>query len=110
MYINSVIKAEVQCKAVDKHDLTALNRRLEFIPVIPLDQNISETFNRLFEKYLMAYRPSVPDMLIAATCLAYEIPLFTLNQDHFKFITEIKMIKHNIKPLSRIKGSWFKEK
>lgn len=109
-YINSIVKAEVQNKAIDKHDLQLINKRVEFFPVIPFDSEISDLFEKLFKKYVLGYRPSIPDLIIAATAISYDCQLFTLNQNHFLYIPGLRMINHEIKPLPRTKGSWFKEK
>lgn len=107
IYINPIIKAEIQFKAINKRDLLFINSRLEPFPVIPLDDDIADKFSRIYEKHLLSFRPSVPDMLIAATALSYDIPLFTLNLPHFAFISGLKLVKHTLKPLPRVKGSWF---
>src|SRR5688572_8476846 len=87
LYINSITKAEIQNKAINKKDLINITKRLKEFPLIVLDDDISELFNQLFEKYLLSHRPAVPDMLIAATALSYDIHLFTLNTGHFSFIS-----------------------
>ena len=107
IYINPIIKAEIQFKAVNKRDLAVVNSRIETYPVIPLDDDISEKFSELFERFTLSHRPGVADMLIASTAISYDIPLFTLNTGHFNFIRELKLVKHSIKPIPRAKGSWF---
>jgi tRNA(fMet)-specific endonuclease VapC len=107
IYINPIIKAEIQFKAINKRDLALVNSRIDAYPVIPLDDGISEKFSDLFEKYILSHRPGVADMLVASTAVSYDIPLFTLNTAHFNFIRELKLVKHTIKPLARTKGSWF---
>jgi tRNA(fMet)-specific endonuclease VapC len=92
IYINPVIKSEIQFKAINKRDLVVVNSRLEAYPVIPLYDDISHKFS---------------DMLVAAIAVSYDISLFTLNAPHFNFIRELKLVKHSIKPLPRTKGSWF---
>ena len=83
--------------------MSAINSKIEGYPIIPLDDDISE----LYEKYLLSHRPGIADMLIAATAVSYDIPLFTLNTAHFNFIHDLKLLKHSIKPLPQTKGSWF---
>ena len=107
IYINPAIKSEIQFKAINKRDLSIVNSRLDSFPVIPLDDDISEKFSSIFEKYVLSHRPGVADILVAATAVSYDIPLFTLNVAHFNFIRELKLVKHSIKPLPRTKGSWF---
>jgi len=69
VYINPVIKAEIQFKAVDKNDLKRVNARLDAFPVIPFDDDISDRFSNIFERYTLSHRPGVADMLIAATAV-----------------------------------------
>ena len=107
VYINPIIKAEIQFKAINKRDLSVINAKLEGYPIIPLDDDISEKFSEMYERYLLSRRPGIADMLIAATAVSYDIPLFTLSTAHFNFIRELKLLKHSIKPLPRTKGSWF---
>ncbi len=38
-------------------------------------------------------------MVVSATALHYNLPLLTINQKHFKLITNLKLVKHNVIPL-----------
>jgi predicted nucleic acid-binding protein len=44
IYINPIIRGEIQFKAINKRDLSVINSKLEGYPVIPLDDDISEKF------------------------------------------------------------------
>ena len=42
--------------------------------------------------YVLSHRMSVYDSIIAASCMVYDLPLWTLNKKDFKFL-EIKLIQ-----------------
>jgi tRNA(fMet)-specific endonuclease VapC len=107
IFITPIVKAEILSKAVDRRDYARLNKALEKFTSIPIDLPVSNTFEQLIEKYTLSHHSAVPDMLIAPTSAAYNVPLFTLNKKHFQYIKEIRLIQHNINPMPRIPGSWF---
>jgi len=41
--------------------------------------------------YSLSHNLNIPDGLIAATAIAYEIPLYTLNKKHFIYIKGLKL-------------------
>ena len=57
IYINPIVKAEIQFKAINKRDLAVIDSKLDLYPSIPLDDDISDKFSALFEKYLLSHRP-----------------------------------------------------
>ncbi|MFI5134902.1 MAG: type II toxin-antitoxin system VapC family toxin [Chitinophagales bacterium] len=97
--ITPITLAEIQLGEPDKISFQKTLKKLSPVPVIPLDAAISIRFTSLFEKYCLSHRPSIPDMLIAATAISYDIELFTLNTKDFRFIHGLKLMNHNIKPI-----------
>ena len=66
------------------------NVRLRY-PILPSNDRICEYFARI--RYQRRTRPiSVPDALIAATALAYDLPLVTHNADDFTGIDGLRLI------------------
>ena len=47
--------------------------------------------NIFIENYCLSQKLNLPDALIAATAIYYNIELFTLNIKDFKFIPDIKL-------------------
>lgn len=107
VYINPIIKAEVQSACVGKAELNKINNFLDSIPIFNLDIETSEIFSQLFEKYTLSHKCKVPDTLIAAMCIRYDMHLFTLNKKDFSYIEGLKLIPHQVLPLPRYSGSWF---
>lgn len=56
-----------------------------------VDQAVSEKFVTLMEAYTLSHNLSLPDALIAATAIVYELDLFTLNQKDFRYIPELTL-------------------
>lgn len=72
----------------DSNQLKDLRELIEgwFSEVVPLTPTASSTAVTLMEKYALAHRPDVPDVLIAATALDRREPLATGNPKHYRFI------------------------
>jgi len=98
LIITSVTRAEVQQGALDRSHLTKINRILNKFPTLDLDESMSRCFTKLFEQYLLSHRCSIPDMLNAAAAITYQLPFFTINLKDYKFIPELYLFPHNIKP------------
>ena len=43
------------------------------------------------QNFSLSHKPFIGDMLIAATALAHDYELFTLNKKDFRFIPELKL-------------------
>jgi tRNA(fMet)-specific endonuclease VapC len=99
LYASVITKAEMQRWAKNKEKLKSINKIIDKIPFIDIDLHISQRFSQLFEKHFLEYGNAIPDTIIAATAIEYDIELFTLNQRHYKFYSDLKLIKHNLKPL-----------
>jgi predicted nucleic acid-binding protein len=56
------------------------------------------------QKYHLSYSLSIPDALQAATALKYNCTFATCNQKHFKQISKLKLLEHNVVP----KAGFFK--
>lgn len=57
--------------------------------------HINETVSRLAEmfvqQYALGHAMKLPDALIAATSIAYQIPLLTGNDKHYRFIPQLDL-------------------
>ena len=98
--ISVITVAEIQQGAANKQELLKINRMLRQFIELPIEVGISNKFVDLFNRYVLSHDCGIPDMLVAATCLHYKLPLLTINQKHFKHIQGLQLVKHAIKPLS----------
>lgn len=88
--------------ATEKQSLRVLESILSDFPVIYSTKNSSEKAVELIRKYHLSHNLKLPDGSIAAICIVNKLPLLSLNVKDFKFIKELEMIPHNLKP----KSSW----
>ncbi|KAA8477486.1 hypothetical protein BDE36_3088 [Arcticibacter tournemirensis] len=91
-YISSITVAEFLAGAKNKNDFAVIAKQLDKYTHLPITAEISELFLELFRKYNLSHKPGIPDMLIAATALYYDLPLFTLNKKHFVYLDNIKLL------------------
>ena len=54
--------------------------------VIALDGDISRRADALINRYYLEYNLEIPDALIAATAIEYDLPLLSKNQRDFRFL------------------------
>lgn len=77
----------------DGDELRLLKKSLteHFAEIIPISEIVSASALGLMEKYALARRPDVGDILIAATALARSEVLMTANRKHFEFIPSLEL-------------------
>ncbi|MEO8150029.1 MAG: type II toxin-antitoxin system VapC family toxin [Bacteroidia bacterium] len=93
IYLCSVTVGELYFGALNKVEREKIKKRILLTTVIPLNEEISDIFEKLIYDYSLSHRLSVPDALIAATVLYYDFDLYTLNLKDFKFIPGLKLYK-----------------
>lgn len=91
--VSVIVEAELFYGAKDKRELNLIKRHLSLCYCYPIDERVSLLFSELMQQYALSHRASIPDMLIAATAIIYDVPLFTLNLKDFQFIPKIKLYK-----------------
>lgn len=91
-YISSITVAEFLIGARNKSDMVIIKKQLDKYIHLPITAEIDSIFIELVYKYSLSHKSEIPDMLIAATSLYYELTLFTLNKKHFQYIPNIKLL------------------
>jgi predicted nucleic acid-binding protein len=87
--ISVITKTELLYGAETTEELTTLEQSLAFCYCYPIDSRVSILFSEFMESYALSYRPTIPDMLVAATAIVHNVPLYTLNPENFEFIPKI---------------------
>ena len=91
--VSVITKAELFYGARDKQELIKIKRHLSLRHCYGLNDAISTLFIELMSRYSLSHKVSIPDMLIAATAISYELELYTLNSKDFKFIPELNLYR-----------------
>jgi len=89
--VSDITCAEMLYGARNKKELQLIAKDLSKLQTLSIDVQISKDAVVLVEKYALSHKLSIPDALIAATALNYDIPLYTLNVKDFVFIKGIQL-------------------
>jgi len=89
--ISSIVRLEFKAGALNKRELKKINRILSQIKLVDMDQSILNLADSLMEKYTLSHDMGIYDAIIAATCLVYDLSLWTYNQKDFKFIEGLEL-------------------
>ena len=84
--ISVITSGELLFGALNKRELNQISRDIVKLNLIHINKEIGDRFNQLLIQYSLSHRLSLPDGLIAATCLTEKFPLYTHNLKDFKFI------------------------
>ena len=83
---------EFKAGALDKRELKKINKIISEFKRLDTDQNILNLANDIIEKYSLSHNIGIYDAIIAATCLIYNLALWTYNKKDFKFIKDLSLI------------------
>ncbi|MBZ5515507.1 MAG: type II toxin-antitoxin system VapC family toxin [Acidobacteriia bacterium] len=77
----------------DLEELNRLSKHVmsKFGEVLHLSESITESASRLMERFALAHRPDVSDVIIAATALGLDETVATGNIKHFDFIPGLSL-------------------
>lgn len=89
--ISMVTAAELIFGALNKTELSKINKLIALTSVFQINETISSISLELLNKYTLSHHLTLPDSIIAATAIFYEIPLFTLNTKDFRYIDGITL-------------------
>lgn len=90
--ISVVTAGELLFGARNKRELEILKSDIAKIHCLPLDAEISSLAIELISQYVLSHSLALPDALIAATSMVYDLPLYTLNKKDFRFL-KLKLYK-----------------
>ena len=91
LYMNTIVENEVIVGAKNKRDLATTNKKISDFPMLDIDQDIMDLSTKLLNRYALSHGMSIYDAIIAATCMIYDLPLWTHNKKDFRFL-DIKLI------------------
>ncbi len=89
--INSVIEMELIQGAHNKREMQKIIRNINGFRRLEINQNILDLATQLLTQYLLSHHLQLPDAIIAACALIYDIPILTDNIKHFKYLPNIKL-------------------
>lgn len=91
LFISSVVAMELYQGVLNKSEFGKIKKELSHFSMIDINEPIAQTALRLHERYALSHKISIPDYLIAATALVYDLELRTYNLKDFRFIPQLKV-------------------
>jgi len=89
--ISTITAGELIYGAFNKKELKQIQKDLKSLTVLDIDEKTCEIFLDIMGKYALSHNLSLPDGFIAASAIATDIELFTLNLKDYKFIEGLKI-------------------
>jgi predicted nucleic acid-binding protein len=89
--INFIVEMELLQGAKDKRELKKIIKELNSFNRLYFQNEIAKLSTQLLKDYALSHNLQIADAIIAATCLVYNIPLFTHNKRDFKFIPNLEL-------------------
>ena len=93
--INTIVYMELIQGARNKTELSKIEKFLEKINIISIDEAISKKATELIKRYGLSHNLLIPDAIIAATSIVNNILLWTFNIKDFQFIEELEIFSNN---------------
>ncbi len=91
--LSSITLMEIYFGALNKKELNNIKRVLENFNILKVNEDISDLSIDLILKYSKSHGLRIPDSLIGATAIYYDVPLFTYNTKDFHFIENLRLYK-----------------
>ncbi|MDD5265975.1 MAG: type II toxin-antitoxin system VapC family toxin [Methylococcales bacterium] len=75
----------------NKSELAQMKKKLRFYDIVQVDRHISTMSIELIENFKLSHSLQIPDAIIGATAIVYNIPLYTYNIKDFNFMPNINI-------------------
>ena len=89
--LSPIVVMEVFQGVLNKADFQRTRKVLNGFTVLDFDISIARLAMQLQQQYVLSHRIGIPDALIAATALIYDLELRTYNLKDFHFIPGIRV-------------------
>ena len=92
--ISVITQMELMVGCRDKREFQSLEKFLRRFQIVNLDEKASETAVELIQQYRLSHGLLIPDALIAATALTFDLPLLSKNQRDYRFIRNLQLLPY----------------
>ncbi len=91
--ISSVSVMELYRGMETKKELKAMENKIKQYNIVHFNESVSHKAVELIQQFKLSHNLQIPDAIIAAMCVVYDIPVFTYNKKDFKYIPGISLFK-----------------
>lgn len=94
--LSSITVMELYQGMGNKNELQWMKSKIKYYDIVEFDERVSTMAIALIEKFSLSHGLKIPDAIIAATAVIYEIELHTYNIKDFGFIPDIRLYEIKI--------------
>ena len=91
--IPSVSVMELYRGMQHKKEMIEMQKKINSYNILHFNEDVSQKSVEIINKYKLSHNIQIPDAMIAAMGIVYELELFTYNKKDFKFIPGLKLYK-----------------
>lgn len=88
--VSIITAGELIFGAINRRELNKIKKDLASLNVLDIEKSVGNKFIELMTEYALSHQLSLPDGFIAATAMANQIPLYTLNKKDFRYSKGLK--------------------
>ena len=92
--ISTITVMELTVGSRNKSEVRSLKHFLRQFQIVRINPKISDEAVNLIENYSLSHGLKIPDALIAATAIDYDIPLLSKNQRDYRFIAKLNLLSY----------------
>jgi len=89
--IPSISVMELYRGMLNKKEMADMQKKLSSYNVLHFNEEVSKQTIELINKFKLSHNLQIPDAIIGAMSIVYNIELYTYNKKDFKFIPGIKL-------------------
>jgi len=75
----------------DKIELAQMKKKCRYFDILHVNTEVSLLAIELIANFKLSHGLQIPDAIIGATAIVYNVPLYTYNVKDFKFMSNIKL-------------------
>ena len=90
--ISAITVMELYQGMGNKTELAQMKKKIRYYDVVEIDIPTSKLAAELMEKFKLSHNLQIPDAIIGATAITYQLKLYTYNTKDFSFLPHIKLI------------------
>ena len=91
--IPSVTVMELYQGMGNKNELNNMKKKIKHYSILHFNSHVSRLAIEYINTYSLSHNLQIPDAIIAASAVTFQLPLFTYNLKDFRFIPNIKLYK-----------------
>lgn len=93
LILPAITVMELQAGGRDKSDLAKIRKGVSKFNISLINNEITLTAIKIFEKYRLSHGLAIPDCFIAAISIVMKLELFTYNLKDYQFIQGLSLFK-----------------